>query len=114
MICKATNPLLTNKLITVIDITTNMCDFFKSKDNFLKKLMIGQLEKSNNISLECPLEKRVYQVSDWLIDGNKVITKSLALPGNISFYVEFLVNSNSSENKIFVYSLKVLMEFKKR
>jgi hypothetical protein len=91
-----------------------MCDFLKSKNNFLKKLMFKQFEKSNNITLKCPLEKRVYQISDWLFDGNKIIPKSLAIPGNISFYVEFLTNSNSSENMIFVYSLKLLMEFKKR
>ncbi len=112
MICKATNAMLPNTFITVINTTTNMCDFFKSKDNFLKKLMFEQLEKSNNISLKCPLEKRVYQISDWLIDGNKIIPKSLAIPGNISFYVEFLTKSNSSENKLFLYSLKLLLELK--
>ncbi len=91
-----------------------MCDFFKSKDNFLKKLMFEKLENSNNITIKCPLEKRVYQISDWLIDGNKIIPKSLAMPGNISFHLEFLTNSNTSENKMLVYSLKLLMEFKKR
>jgi hypothetical protein len=76
--------------------------------------MFEKLEKSNNITLKCPLEKRVYQIQNWLFDANKIIPKSLVMPGNISFYLEFLTKSNSSENKMLVHSLKVLMEYKKR
>jgi hypothetical protein len=114
MIGKATNPLLPNKLITVFDTTTNVCDFLKSKDNFLKRLLFEKFEKSNNITMECPLEKRVYQISDWLVDGNKIIPRSLTIPGNISLYLEFLTNLNSTGKKIFLYSLQVLLELKKR
>jgi hypothetical protein len=114
MIGKATNPLLKSQFITLINITSNLCDFSKLKDNFLKRLIFEKFEKSNNITMKCPFEKRVYQVQDWLVDGNKIIPKALAIPGNISFYLEYLGNSKSSENKIFLCSLKLLLELKSR
>jgi hypothetical protein len=105
------NPIAPGKFMSIINTTTDLCDMFKAKNNFIKKLIFDKFENATNMKLKCPVEKNVFLVNDWIIDSRK-FPKSLQIPNNISFYIEFLVATKPSLKRIFVYSVKVLLEFK--
>jgi hypothetical protein len=109
----STNPIAPDKYITLIKTTLDLCNKQNSKSNFVFMLMIDTFEKSTNVKLNCPLEKNVYRMSDWLIDANKILPKSLSFPANVSVNSEFLTKSNSSSKRIQIFSLKLLLEVKK-
>jgi hypothetical protein len=112
----SSNPIAPGKYITVMKTTMDLCDILNTKSNFLKKFMIDIFLKATKASkgtLKCPFEKSVYQISDWLIDADKIIPKSFTVHGNVSIYAEFLTKSNSSSKKISVYSFRLYFEIKK-
>ncbi len=109
----AANPIVPSKYITTIKTTTDLCDILNSKTNFLNKLLIGNFENSTNVKLKCPMKEKNYGENNWLIDADKMIPKSLAFPANISIYAEFLTKSKSSSKRIFIFSIKLLLEVKK-
>ncbi len=110
----SSNLIVPGKYVTMIKTITDLCDVQNSKSNFIKNLIIATFEKSTNVKLKCPLEKNTYQIKDWLFDGNKILPKSFVIPGNVSIYLEFLTKSKSSSERIFLFSLKLLLELQKQ
>jgi hypothetical protein len=109
-----TNPIAPGKYITLFNKTTDLCDIQNSKSNFLRKFIIDTFEKSSNVTVKCPFEKNIFRMKDWVIDADKLFPKSLSMSGNVKIHLEFLTKSNSSSKPIFVYSLKLLLQFQKQ
>ncbi len=107
------NPIAPGKYITAVKTTTDLCNKQNSKSNFLIKILTDIFENSTNVKVKCPMEKNVYQMKNLLVDANKLIPKSLAFPANVSAYGEFLTKSNSSSRKVFILSVKLLVDIKK-
>jgi hypothetical protein len=113
LICGVSNPIASGKFITILNTTTDLCDMFKTKKNFVKKFLIDKFENTTKVKLECPIEKNLFLVNDWILDSREIFPKSLLqISNNISFYMEFLTATKSSSKRIFIFSLKVLLEFK--
>jgi hypothetical protein len=111
---ETTNPIAPGKYITLVNKTTDLCDTKNLKSHFLRKFAIEALEKSSNVTVKCPIEKNIFRMKDLLIDPDKIVPKSLSMSGNVRIQWEFLTKSNSSSKPIFVYSLKLLLEFQKQ
>jgi hypothetical protein len=109
----SSNPIAPDKYIGLIETTANLCNVQNLKSKFLRKAIIEIFKKSSNVTLKCPFEKTTYQMNDWLIDADKMIPTSFAIPGNVSLYLEFLVKSDSSSKTISMFSLKTFLEIRK-
>jgi hypothetical protein len=107
------NPIAPGKYMTIVNTTTDLCDMFEAKNNFIKKLLFNKFENATNVKLKCPIEKIVFHIDNWILDSREFIPKSLLLiPNNFSLYIEFVVATKPSVKREFLYSLKILFELK--
>jgi hypothetical protein len=107
------NPIAPGKYMTIVNTTTDVCDTFEAKNNFMKKLLFNKFENATNMKLKCPFGKDVFQIDNWILDSREFIPKSLLLiPNNFSFYMEFEAVTKPSPKRNFLFSLKILFELK--
>ncbi len=113
LVLEATNPILPGKYITLINTTIELCDSKNYRNNFINAIITASVQTSIDEKMNCPVKKNIYRKNDWLFDADKLIPKSLAIPGNVSLYIEYQAKTNSSSKKVFMLSVKLRLEVKK-